>query len=77
MTIATTQGVDTTADILVDDQGSVVRFKAGSSRGKAWFSENVEAESWQYLGGWLCVDHRMAQALVDGIESEGLSIGQG
>ncbi len=62
------------ADIIVNDQGSVVTFQPVSVAAKEWFNDNVEAEDWQWLGPVLGVDHRMAQNLLDGLVNEGFEI---
>lgn len=64
-------------DVLVDTHGSVWTFEAISEAAKQWFKENVQSESWQWLGDKLGVDHRYASSLLEGIRAAGFSIGEG
>jgi hypothetical protein len=65
------------ADILVDDQGSIVRIKAQTNAGRTWIDENVDTVEWTWLGPWLCIDHRMAGDILSGMENDGLVLGNG
>jgi hypothetical protein len=60
---------------IVSDQGSVVGFTPMTEAAKAFLTEKVAAEPWQFLAGTLWVDHHMVANLIEGIESEGLSSG--
>lgn len=61
-------------DFTINDQGSVVMFTPLTDAATAWVDENVALEGWQWLGNSFAVDHRIAQALVDGIEAEGFTV---
>ena len=60
-------------DFLVGDHGSIITITPVSEEGKAWIDENVESESWQWLGSSLCVDHGLAGPLLAGISEAGLT----
>lgn len=61
------------ADFTAIDQGSIVMLRPNTDAAREWMDENVHAESWQWQGDFLCIDHRMAQPLLDGIEAEGFT----
>lgn len=63
-------------DVEVVDHGSIIQFQPISDAAKAWFDENVEAESWQWLGYALNVDHRYADNLINGLINEGFKVGR-
>jgi len=52
----------------VIDQGSMIGFYPHSKEAKQFIDENVHAESWQWLGPILWVDHRMACDLYTGLQ---------
>jgi hypothetical protein len=64
------------ADILIRDEGTIVALSPVTKRGRAWVDDNLQAEPWQWLGGALCVDHRMAQDIINGMTMDGLTFAQ-
>lgn len=66
-----------TTDFSIYDEGSVVVITPLNDDARDWIEENVQSEGWQWLGHGLCVDHRMAGPLVDGIASAGFTFGGG
>lgn len=62
------------ADVVVNDLGSIVGFMPVSEEAKTWFEDNIEAESWQWLGGYLNVEARFADDLIEGIEATGMKL---
>lgn len=56
----------------VIDQGTMVGFYPHSDEAKQFIEENVQAESWQWLGPILWADHRMACDLYTGLQQAGL-----
>ena len=62
-----------TPDIRISDEGSIVRFWPVTPAGKEALGD-VDAESWQWFGRSLCVDHRMAGGLIDHLVDNGLSV---
>jgi hypothetical protein len=63
-----------TADVAIYDQGSIIQFEPLCDEADDWFEKNVRAESWQWLGGRLCVDHRVADDLATGLCEAGFSV---
>lgn len=53
-------------DFVIRDHGTIVTFTP-ISEAALEFMRDVDSEPWQWLGPTLCVDHRMAQPLVDAI----------
>jgi hypothetical protein len=64
-----------TADFRINDQGSLVGFTPLSGAAQVFLEDQVEAESWQFLGSTLWVDHRMATGLIEALDVNGLSYG--
>lgn len=64
-------------DIFIRDEGTIIVLSPATKRGEAWVDSNIQAEPWQWLGGGLCVDHRMAQDIIDGMTTDGLALAQG
>jgi len=62
-------------DFLVIDHGSIVAIRPLTDEAEQWLDDNVAAEAWQWLGGFLCVDHRCAAPLIAGIEADGFKTG--
>lgn len=62
-------------DIAVYDCGSIVQFTPLNSNAKNWIDENLAVEDWQWMGGALCLDRRMAPAVIDAIWDAGMRIG--
>lgn len=63
-----------TVDIEAADMGSIVLLTPLTEEGRNWIGDNCQAESWQWLGNGLCVDHRYADAILEGAEADGLAI---
>jgi hypothetical protein len=61
-------------DVTVKDEGTVVLFTPVSDDARAWFTENVVSEPWQWRGPSLATEHRPACDLLDGIRRRGLRI---
>ena len=62
------------ADIEVKNEGSVVLLIPMSSRGKAWIDDNLQLEGWQWYGNAAAVEARYADAIVDGMQDDGLEV---
>ena len=60
------------AQVEIRSAGSIVQFVPLTKRAMAWFEENVASEPWQWLNGALCVDRRMSDGLIVGLEAAGL-----
>jgi hypothetical protein len=61
-------------DVNVSRSGSIFVFDLNTEVAESWVEENVLAESWQWLGGRLCVDHGFAHALAQGMQDAGLVV---
>ncbi len=58
-------------DVIAKNEGTVWAFIPQSPRAKQFIDENVQTESWQWLGKNLVVDHRYAEGLIQLLEEEG------
>ncbi len=65
------------ADVVVRDEGTIVMIMPATPRAKRWFKDNVQSESWQWLGPWLAIAPRTAGDLASGIIDAGLSVAKG
>ena len=61
-------------DIKIVNHGSVLAFHPVSPQGKQWLETKCDSEPWQWFGGSLCVDHRIAPGLAQAAESDGMRI---
>lgn len=66
--------MDTQVDVAILDQGSLVGFRPLTDAAKTFIAENVQAESWQWLGRTLMVEHRFADNLIAGMQADGLVV---
>jgi len=62
------------SDFLIADHGSIITIQPVSEAACEWLDDNVAAEPWQWLGGALCVDPRLAPDLVAEITQAGFEI---
>lgn len=63
------------ADVrIIADEGSVVLIRPVSDAGREWLDENVESESYQWLGGNLAIEHGYADGLLAAMEEAGLGV---
>lgn len=63
-----------TADVKVDNSGSVVGLTPITPAAREWIAENCQAEPWQWLGETLNIDTRYAGAVLEGMQADGLTI---
>ena len=61
-------------DVLVSNVGSLYTFCPLTDRAKEWIDEYVQTESWQWFGHVLCVEHRFAWGLAQGMKDAGLRL---
>ncbi len=61
-------------DVIVHNGGSIFQFEPLTEAAKDWIEENVQAESWQFMGSSLCVEHRYAGDLAAGMIADGLVV---
>ena len=69
--------MDQPIDFEANLDGSIGQIKAISDTAKAWLDDNVQTESWQWLGDRLCIDRRYFLPLLEAIEEEGFNIANG
>lgn len=61
------------ADFRVTNGGSMFLVHPLTQECRDWLDENVQAESWQWLGNALAVEHRFIEDLVEGMQNDGLN----
>lgn len=61
-------------DAQVDNQGSLWLIRPLSLRANKWLSAHVDSQPWQWLGGALCIDARMATPIVRAMKRARLSV---
>lgn len=61
-------------DVAVSNHGTVFLFALLTDRAREWVDENVQAEGWQFFGGSLAVEPRMARDLAQGMLNDGLEV---
>lgn len=61
-------------DVSVSNHGTVFLFALLTDHAREWVSENVDTEGWQFLGGSLAVEPRMAWNLAEGMKRAGLEL---
>lgn len=54
-------------DFHISNQGSIVMITPVTSVAKEWVDENVQLDSWQWLGISFAVEHRYAAGLIEGL----------
>lgn len=60
-------------DVTVENNGGIFTFEPHTDAGREWIDENVPADA-QWLGGRLCVEHRYAYDLAQGMLNDGLNV---
>ena len=61
-------------DFLIRDAGTTWAFCPLTPEAKRWTEENVQLESWQWLGATFVVDWRYGALLAEGISGAGFQI---
>jgi len=59
-------GKHNTPDVLERNEGTVFVFCPLTDRARAWIDENVQTETWQWVGNALVVEYRYAWGLATG-----------
>ncbi len=59
-------------DVLVENVGKVFTFCPLTRKAKTWIDDNVQTESYQWLGNVLVIEHRYAWGLALGMRQDGL-----
>ena len=70
MNEATTQPVD----VQIENCGSIFTFQPLTDAASDWIEQNVPTEPWQWMGGRMCVEHRFARNLAQGMLDDGLKV---
>lgn len=63
-----------TPDFELNDYGSIYTLRPLTDAAQQWLDEHVAAESWQYLGGSLGVEHRHIADIVAGAIADGFIV---
>ena len=61
-------------DVIVHRLGSTVQFDPQTNDAEKWFRDNIETNNWQWLSRNLCVEHRLAEALIECIRISGFTV---
>jgi hypothetical protein len=57
-----------------DPYPSIYLLTPHTSAAHAWLAENVQAESYQFIGTSLAVEHRYIAEIVEGIRAAGMAV---
>ena len=61
-------------DCQIINEGSVFMIMPLSGVTKIWIDENLQTESWQWLGNNLVIEHRYIKDIVQGMINDGLVV---
>ena len=62
------------ADVRTRDEGSIILITPISPEAKAWVSENVQLEGWQWFGNSFSCEPRYVDDLIAGMQDAGLEV---
>lgn len=62
-----------TADVTVENHGTIFLFRLNTVAAREWVDENV-ADDALFFGGALTVSHRCVEELADGMLADGLEV---
>ena len=63
------------ADVLIENHGSVALFTSMTAKAHQWIDEHVEIEPWQRLGCSIACEPRYLTQIVEGMQESGLIVG--
>lgn len=63
-----------TADVLIENHGSVALFTPMTSDARQWIENRVKIEPWQRIGLSIACEPRCLDRIVEGMEEEGLVV---
>jgi hypothetical protein len=63
-----------TPDVITENFGSIIGITPMSPAAREWIDENCLTEPWQWLGGMLGVDTRLAGDVLQGMSEAGLTL---
>lgn len=61
-------------DVRVTYHGTIYMVEVVTPAAQAWVNDNLELESWQWMGGSFAVEPRMMDNLLDGMREDGLRL---
>lgn len=61
-------------DFRIERSGGISLLIPFTAAAREWVDENLELESWQWIGGRIAVEPRCVEAIVDGMEEAGLIV---
>ena len=61
-------------DVRVENHGTIATITALTEAAREWVAENIECEPWQMFAGSVCAEPRYVQAIIDGMEADGLEV---
>jgi hypothetical protein len=64
---------DSTADVLVREEGDRVLLQPRTDLGSRWIEDNVERGA-QWVGGWVVVGRKTGWSIMDEMEKDGLEV---
>lgn len=63
-----------TPDVRVENHGTIATITALTEAAHEWVAENIACEPWQYFAGSVCAEPRYVQAIIDGMQADGLEV---
>lgn len=61
-------------DFTIRNAGSVFVFCPFTKKAEKWLGENVSFENYQQFGNAVCVEHRYAYPIIEGIQAAGFKV---
>jgi len=65
---------NSTPDVVVHYNGSIVMVECATDAAMAWVKDNLSLESWQWMGRSFSCEPRYIDALVEGMDADGLTV---
>ena len=62
-----------TADLTVQNEGSISLLRAASPAGETWIAEHIDADAMTWAGA-IVVEHRFIDAIIEGATWDGLTV---
>jgi hypothetical protein len=63
----------TEADVTVENHGTIFTFESHTDAGREWIEQNIPEDA-QWMGNRLCVEHRYAADIAQGMQNDGLVV---
>lgn len=61
-------------DFTLQDEGSIVVLHPGNDAASNWIDNHLYTEQTQWWGGGIVIERRYVEDILDGIDSEGLTV---